>query len=104
MDKSIFIPRLVNVNTLIHKGPCIVGNIVISGDGAAGDCDIYDGENANAERKYHLEVASGYSFAIGAATLKKFNYGIYIVVNAATTFVTVEYVPLPMDTTVNTQL
>ncbi len=104
MDKTIFATKIVNTTTyLLHKGPCIVGNIILSGDGAAGDCDIYDGENANAERKYHLEVASGTSFATGAGR-KKFNYGIYIVVNATTTFVTVEYVPLPHDTGVNTQL
>ena len=104
MDKSIFFPLFTNASKVLYIGPCIVGNIIISGDGAAGDCDIYDGVNASAERKYHLEVASGTSFATGAATLKKFNYGVHVVVNAATTFVTVEYIPLPMDTMVQAEL
>ena len=104
MDKSIFTPLLTNTSSVLHLGPCIVGNIAISGDGAAGDCDVYDGENAKAERKYHLEVLTGVSFATGAAALKKFNYGVYVVVNAATTFVTVELIPLGRDTEVKTGL
>jgi len=104
MDKSIFISKMVNVNTVILVGPCIVGCITIAGDGAVGDCDIYDGENAQAERKYHLETVAGITAVGTAGSLKKFEHGIYVVVNAATTFVTVEYIPLPADTTVKTQV
>jgi len=97
MEKIILQAVMVNANTVVLKSPGIVGNICIAGDGANGDCDIYDGENANAERKYHLEVLSGSTAEIGAGHFRKFNHGIYIVVNASTTFVTVEYLPLTTD-------
>uniref|UniRef100_A0A6M3JK37 Uncharacterized protein n=1 Tax=viral metagenome TaxID=1070528 RepID=A0A6M3JK37_9ZZZZ len=92
-ERKLFTPKLVNVSQLVYSGACVVGGITISGDGAAGDCDVYDGVNTLAERKFHLEVLTGVTFSTGALQDNQFNHGIYIVVNAVTTFVTVSFRP-----------
>lgn len=78
-------------NRLIHKGPCIVKSVHIACIGAAGDCKVYDGENANGELKAHLSAlaTTGYNWRPGDGT--DFDHGIYVVVNASTTKVTVTY-------------
>lgn len=87
----VYTVKLANTNECIHKGKCIVGNIVISADGVNGDADIYDGENDNGERKFHLEALSTTTFGTGASEEKDFDKGIYIKVNASTTFVSVSF-------------
>ena len=84
----------VTANTVIHKGPCIVGNVVCSGEGADATCDVYDGDNTSAEKKLHLDALSKTSFGTGAANRGYFRNGIYIVVNASTTHVSIWYIPL----------
>jgi len=86
--------QYTNTSRLIYKGPCKVESAHIAGDGANGDCQIYDGENALGELKAHLEVLSGTTFRWQPGSGVLFQYGIYIVVNAATTKVTVTYKPL----------
>jgi hypothetical protein len=82
-----------NKNRLIHSGPCIVKDITIAGDGANGDCQVYDGLNDAGKQKTHLEALSGTTFSWTPGNGTDFDYGIYIAVNAATTKVTVTYIP-----------
>lgn len=88
--------RMTNANVIIHKGPCLVVGITISADGVNADCDVYDGENANEERKFHLEALAGTTFGAQLWEGTDFDKGIYVVVNAATTFVTIQYIPESM--------
>jgi len=85
------VTNYTNTSRLIFKGPCIVEAAHIAGDGADGDCQIYDGENVNGELKSHLEALSGTTFRWQPGKGSKFHNGIYIVVNAATTKVSITY-------------
>lgn len=78
---------------IIHKGPCIVVAIHVAADGANGDCQIYDGESTYGALKAHIEVLSGTSYTWRPGEGTDFNTGIYIVVNAVTTKVSVTYIP-----------
>lgn len=99
MENMISTAEMVNSTQVIHIGPVFVYSVIISGDGANADADIYDGENDKAERKFHLEALSGTTNPAPANSKIRFNKGIYIKVNAATTFVTVIFRPLePGDT------
>ena len=86
--------QLANTNRTIHIGPCALLGVTMSGDGAAGDCDIYDGTNAFAERKAHLETLTGLTAPMPLTFPVRMDYGIFVAVNAATTFVMIEYAPL----------
>jgi len=83
-----------NKSGLVCIGPAIIDGIYISGDGVNADCDIYDGPNDNAPRKFHFEALAGTSF--GAQTHKGavMQAGIYLVVSATTTYVTILWRPL----------
>lgn len=85
--------RHVQANTIIHKGPCIVTGITVSGEGAVGDADIYDGESGLEELKFHIEVIAGTTFGPNLFEGTDFDKGIYVAVNLATTHVTVQYSP-----------
>jgi hypothetical protein len=82
-----------NASRLIHSGPCIVKCVLVSGDGASGDCQIYDGSNVNGKLKAHIEVLTGTSYTWCPGEGTDFDYGLYIAVNAATTKVAVTYLP-----------
>lgn len=88
-----FPSEFTNTSRIIHKGPCIVCCVMVAADGADGDCQVYDGENASAELKAHIEALSGTTFRWQLSLGTDFDHGIYIVVNAATTKVTVTYTP-----------
>ena len=83
-----------NTSRIIHKGPCIVQNVVVSGDGSNAECLVYDGENDKGELKAHVEAITAFThqWTPGNGTL--FKYGIYVAVNAVTSNVTVTYVPV----------
>ena len=85
---------LTTKNALICKSPAILIDVTISGDGANGDCDVYDGENTFGDKKAHLEVLSGTSCSWKPTCGVRINNGIYIVVNASTTNVSVSFIPL----------
>ncbi|KKM23096.1 hypothetical protein LCGC14_1618680 [marine sediment metagenome] len=82
-----------NKSRLIFTGPCLVKTVHVAGDGAVGDCQVYDGQNANGELKAHIEVLSGTSYEWRPGDGTGFEQGIYIVVNASTTKVTVTFEP-----------
>lgn len=92
--ENVIVTRHITSNTIINIGQCLFVGISVSGDGANGDCDVYDGTNAKAIKKFHIEVLSGTTHSI-SGILTKFSKGIYIVVNAVTTNVSCDYIVLP---------
>jgi hypothetical protein len=80
-------------NRHIHSGPCIVNCVHVAGDGANADCQVYDGESTSGRLVAHLETLSGTSYSWCPPGGADFDFGIYIAVNAATTKVTVTYIP-----------
>jgi len=87
---------LTNVTRVIHKGPCLVTGFSVAGDGAAGVANIYDGENALGEHKCRVTVLDSTTFGWDLTHPVHFEQGIFIDVNAVTTFVTVCYVPVSL--------
>jgi len=99
MDDKVTLPivapsEYTNTSRLIHSGPCVVKCVHIAGDGVNGDCQVYDGLSTSGQMKAHLEALSGTSYTWRPGEGTDFDFGIYIVVNAATTKVTVTYIPL----------
>jgi len=86
-----------NVTGLVNHGPCILYDVLMSADGANADCDLYDGDGTNDERKFHVETLSGTSISWNSKRGTLFRKGLYIVVNAATTFVSVTFVPFEYE-------
>ncbi len=78
----------------IYRGSCIVYSAHIAADGAVADCQIYDGESANGELKVHLEALTGTTESWLPGTGSRFDHGIAIVVNAATTKVSITFKPV----------
>jgi len=85
--------ELTHVSRLIHKGPCLVTGFVVSGHGAAGTADIYDGENSEGRHMCRIKVLQNTTFDWPITHPIDFDNGIYIVVAEDTTYVTVCYVP-----------
>jgi len=77
---------------IIYKGPCIVMAVHVAGDGANGDCQVYDGLNNKGTLKAHIEVLSGTSYNWRPGVGTDFDHGIYIKVSANTTKVTLTYI------------
>lgn len=82
-----------NASRIIYKGPCEVYSLMLAGDGANVDCQIYDGLNANGELMAHIEALSGTTFHWSHPHHVQFHTGIYIAVNAANAKVTVTFLP-----------
>ncbi len=93
-DLDAYNPELVNTTRLVFIGPCLVAGIAVSGDGAGADCDVYDGQNDKADKKFHLEALSGTTFGVEYHKDVLFRKGIYIAVNAGTTSVMIAYRPV----------
>lgn len=92
--KTILIMK--NVSQIIWKGPCLLGGAGVSGDGAAGEIDLYDGVNDSAEHKIKILCITSTTFAMYTINAPQFNYGIYMKVNAATTYGWVVFTPQDM--------
>lgn len=78
----------------IHVGKCKLFSVTIAGDGANGDCQLYDGQNTSGKQLTHLEALSGTSHQSIFSDGILCDQGLYLVANAATTKVTVEYEPI----------
>lgn len=85
---------MTNLTGTIFKGSCLVYAIVVNADGADAQVDIYDGMNTSGEHKFRINTLSNTDRPIMLTVPTDFDYGIHIVVNAATTFVSVQYVPV----------
>lgn len=84
-----------NTSRVIYKGPLVICCVMLAGDGANADCQVYDGVNANGQLKAHIEALSGTTFHWGPNPGVKFEQGLYIAVNDVTSKVTVTYTTLP---------
>jgi len=82
-----------NSDMLIHIGPCLLTGVTVSGDGASGSCELYDGLDAAGDHKIHLEVLTGVSFGIKMMYPADFDKGLYLAVGESTTYVMVQYIP-----------
>ena len=82
---------LTTTSRVLYKGRCKVHSILVAGDGANGDSQVFDGENSDGDEKFHIEALSGTTALWLSSEGVNFMKGIYIAVNAATTHVTVEY-------------
>lgn len=82
------------VSKAIHVGPCILEVVNLAGDGAAADCQIFDGVNDKGKQKGHIEALSGTTFHFDTNGGVLFHVGIYIEVNATSSKVTVIYKPV----------
>jgi len=87
MDKLVY----GNTNRLLYIGPCKLNRVTIAGDGAGGDLQVYDGSSAKDKQILHLEILTGTTFEWTSRNGISISFGIYIVVNAATTKYAVEY-------------
>ena len=87
----VYTLKLVSISQKVIEGACHLGNVVITGDGGAGDADVYDGVNDLGEHKLHLEALTGVTFSTGAGQCHAINKGIYVRVNNTTTFVMVTF-------------
>jgi len=85
--------EITNASRVIHKGPCLVTGFCVAGDGAAGVANLYDGENDLGEHKCRITVLDSTTFEWSLTHPVDFDKGIYIDVNAATTFAMVSYIP-----------
>ncbi len=85
--------ELVNASGIVHRGPCLITGFSVTGHGAAGVADLYDGENAHGDHKCRVAVLSGTTFEWDIVHPVDFDKGIYIAVDLATTYVTICYIP-----------
>ena len=75
------------------KGRCLVFGVLLAGDGAAADCQIYDSDGQLFNQRMHIEAASGGSQFWFSPQGVMFEFGVYVVSNAVTSKVTVEWAP-----------
>jgi len=89
-------PRLdyLTASRVVHKGPVALQSITIAGDGADGDAQVYDGLDTNGRQILHVEVLTGQTCHIVFPEDVRLEYGIYVVVSAATTKTTIQHKPL----------
>lgn len=83
-----------NTSRVIYKGPCIIRCIMLAGDGANVDCQVYDGVNAQGKMRAHIEALSGTTFHFDPPGGVLFRTGLYIAVNAANAKVTLTLAPV----------
>ncbi len=81
--------EFTKTSRVIFVGPCFVEDLMLSGDGAQADCQVYEGQNANGDLKVHLEALSGTTFNFNHPGGVLFRKGLYIAVNAVTSKVSV---------------
>ena len=92
-DKTLTQLITRNTSQIIWKGPCLLAGVGVTGDGAGGEIDIYDGVNDKAPHKIKIMCLTSTTFSMNAIHDPQFNYGIYMKVNAATTFGWVIFTP-----------
>jgi len=83
----------VNASGIIFKGPCLVSAITVTGDGATAAVEVYDGTSDTGELKFKLNCLQNTTFNEILMHPTDFDRGIYVKVNAATTYVTIQYIP-----------
>lgn len=89
------VPRsvLVTSSQIVSNGPSLIVGVAISGTGSNPDAQIYDGKNANGLMKLHLDCLQYTGWSPNIQPGVECLTGIYVVVDAATTYVLVQYYP-----------
>ncbi|KKN14347.1 hypothetical protein LCGC14_0997060 [marine sediment metagenome] len=85
---------LFKADGIVHIGPCSLISATIAGNGANAQCDIYDGVDANGKVVTHLEALDNTTFHADLDAHPILYRGIYLDVNATTTEMTIEWIPL----------
>ncbi|MBA7486828.1 hypothetical protein ES707_22389 [subsurface metagenome] len=85
--------ELVHKSGVVHKGPCLITGFSVTGYGADGVADLYDGVNTRGEHKCKVSVISKTTFDWPIVHPVDFDTGIYIAVEEETTYVTICYIP-----------
>lgn len=83
-----------NADRIINRGRALLGSVLVSSDGADGEIDVYDGVSAADPLICKILAPDTYSFQARFGEGVLCQRGIYIDVNADTTYFTVEYVPI----------
>lgn len=91
--KNCFAADETNTSRIINRGECLLSSILITADGADGEVDIYDGLSDNDEHKIKLLSPDTYSRNFNFSQPVHFRRGLYVKVNAATTYCTVSFLP-----------
>jgi len=86
----------INVTGVVHIGPCILHGIIVAGKAADGDAQLHDSVNANGELRFDISCVSKTTFGWRSTDGILLHKGIHITVNAATTFVMIEYHPIKL--------
>ena len=89
----VFPSEYTETSRVIVAGPCVVRSVVVSGDGASANCQVYDGVNALGKLKVWIAALDHMTGDWRPPGGVLFHAGIYIAVNASTTKVTVTFEP-----------
>lgn len=83
-----------NASKTLFVGPCIVKCVMLAGDGANADCQVYDGVTYTETQRSHIEALSGTTHNFEPPGGVLFRKGLYIAVNANTSKVTAVFEPV----------
>lgn len=86
--------EMTNSDRVMFRGPCLVSFIFVGSDGVAAQVDIYDGDSTLGEHKFRVNVIADDSKPISLPYPTDFDKGVFVDVNAATTFVSIQIHPL----------
>lgn len=84
-------PAQITSSQLVYDGPVAVSGLILSGDGANADAQIYDGVNSQGKEVVHLEAKSGETTPVPFSKPMFLERGLYVAVNATTSKLTVLY-------------
>ena len=87
----------ITVTTDLQRSAVAVSSVVVSASGAAGQAQLFDNYGANSDRKLNIHVPDGETVQLSFPLPLDFNRGLRVVVNAATTTVSVETVVIDKD-------
>ncbi len=83
----------LNASRAVHSGPALIVGFVISGSGADPDAQIYDGLNTNGRQIMDIRVLQNLGHSNNIRDGIECLTGIYVAVDAATTYVTILFYP-----------
>jgi hypothetical protein len=84
----------INVTQLVAIGPIRVLSIIYAATAAASSASFYNGKNTDSVMKIRMSQALAVGQSIVFDRPPIFDKGLYIVVNAATTYITVQWEPV----------
>lgn len=85
--------EITNTSRIINRGECLLASVLLSADGANGEADIYDGFGDAGQHVAKLKMTDGLSQDWSLKHPVYLRRGLYVKVNAATTYVTVVFNP-----------